>query len=273
MTAVDNLPGKPLTVYLLATLLAAGAVAWAWLVHRYRAALPALMRAPLDAAAPSETTPAQWRRAAWRLVCGLLTLSALIALTHGAITQWLSAEGPWSWPRFLLFSALLAWPALPAIALLQRWPRAWLVAALLAWYAAACALAMLRSNEAQSGLMVAYWLAFEMGPPSLALLLFLLAVSALAWWPVWRFARRTADVPQRLAAFDWQPDAKRRWRVNECYGHDSSWQAALAGRFAWIELPADRQLERREVARRVLAAMAQTGDHGVRAAAHTALVS
>ena len=35
-----------LTVYLLATLLAAGA--GAWLVHRYRAALPALMRAPLD---------------------------------------------------------------------------------------------------------------------------------------------------------------------------------------------------------------------------------
>ena len=49
---MDNLPGKLLTVYLLATLLAAGA--GAWLVHRYRAALPALMRAPLDAAAPSD---------------------------------------------------------------------------------------------------------------------------------------------------------------------------------------------------------------------------
>jgi hypothetical protein len=42
-----------------------------------------------------------------------------------------------------------------------------------------------------------------------------------------RFVRRAEDVPQRLAAFDWQPDAERRWRVNECYCHDSSWQAAL----------------------------------------------
>jgi hypothetical protein len=422
---MDNLPGKLLMVYLLATLLAAGA--GAWLVRRYRAALPVLMRAPLDAVAPSDMTPvtaaaaaqqqpplptaAQWRRAEWRLVFGLLALSALIALTHGAITHWLYVEGPWSWPRFLLFAVLLSWPALPAIALLQRWSRLSLIAALLAWFAAAWALAMLRSTEAQSGLMVAGWLAFEIGPPSLALLLltarptraaapwlwppiallcaavivgldllawlvahhaaalmplwgllspqwalllFPLAVVALAWWPVGRFARglarayaarriselmvlfsaawalnlafdalasgpwallpllwialalawagrqrsvdaapvptllvlrvfhqdanvgalfddvierwravghtvliagtdvvgqtldaadlfdyldgrlaarfvrRAEDVPQRLAAFDWQPDAERRWRVNECYCHDSSWQAALA---------------------------------------------
>jgi hypothetical protein len=418
---MDNLPGKLLAVYVLTTLLAAGA--GAWLVHRYRAALPRLMRAPLHGAAPAAAThaappparalpplptPAQWRRAERRLVGGLLALSALIALTHGAITQWLYAEGPWSWPRFLLFSALLAWPALPAIALLQRWSRWRLVAALLAWYAAAWALAMLRSTEAQSGLTVAAWLAFAMLPPTLALLLltaratraaapwlwpplallcaaaiagldvlswlvanhlaalmpllawlppmaalllFALAFVALAWWPVGRFARALArayaarhiselmllfsaawalnlgfeaissgpwallpllwiplalavarrqsrideaptllvlrvfhqdanvgalfddvierwravgqtvliagtdvvgqtldaadlfdyldgrlaerfvrcaeDVPQRLTAFEWQPDAERRWRVNECYCHDSSWQAAL----------------------------------------------
>ncbi len=48
---MDNLPGKLITVYVLATLLAAGA--GAWLVHRYRAALPRLMRAPLDSAALS----------------------------------------------------------------------------------------------------------------------------------------------------------------------------------------------------------------------------
>jgi hypothetical protein len=422
---MDNLTGKLLAVYLLATLLAAGA--GAWLVHRYRAALPRLMRAPLEAAAPTGEahagvvapaatrpplpTPAQWRRAEWRLIGGLLALSALMALTHGAIMQWLYVDGPWSWPRFLLFSALLAWPALPAIALLQRWSRLRLIAALLAWFGAAWALAMLRSTEAQSGLTVAAWLAFEMGPPSLALLLlttrrtraaapwlwppiallcaaaivgldllawlvehhaaslmplwglmsplwamllFPLAIVALAWWPVGRFARglarayaarriselmvlfsaawilnlgfdalasgpwallplcwlvlalvlaqrrrhvdaagvptllvlrvfhqdanvgalfddvierwravghtvliagtdvvgqtldaadlfdyldgrlaarfvrRAEDVPQRLAAFDWLPDGERRWRVNECYCHDSSWQAALA---------------------------------------------
>jgi hypothetical protein len=421
---MDNLPGKLITVYVLATLLAAGA--GAWLVHRYRVALPRLMRAPLnDDAAPAAAAPAappqarplpplptaaQWRHAERRLIAGLLALSALIALTHGAITQWRYVDGPWSWPRFLLFSALLAWPALPAIALLRRWSRLRLIAALLAWYAAAWALAMLRSTESQSGLTVAAWLAFAMAPPTLALLLltarttraaapwlwpplallcaaaivgldllawlvadhaaalrplwawlpplwamllFPLAVVALAWWPVGRFARAlarayaarrlseltllfsaawalnlgfdaissgpwallpllwipmamvwarrhvdaahtpptllvlrvfhqdanvgalfddvierwravgqtvliagtdvvgqtldaadlfdyldgrlaarfvrsAADVPQRLAAFEWLPDAERRWRVNECYCHDSSWQAALA---------------------------------------------
>ena len=422
---MDNLPGKLLAVYLLATLLAAGA--GAWLVQRYRAALPLLMRAPQGAAATSVATPAiasatpppsllptlaQWQRAEWRLILALLALSLLIALTHGAITHWLYVDGPWSWPRLLLFAALLAWPALPAIALLRRWSRLRLIAALLAWYAAAWALAMLRSTEAQSGLLVAGWLAFEMLPPSLALLLLTtrqtraaapwlwppiallcgaailgldllawlvehhatalrplwglvsplwamlllpLVVVALAWWPVGRFARWLArayaarriselmvvftaawvlnlgfdalssgpwallplfwialalavaqrrqrnvgaadvptllvlrvfhqdanvgalfddvierwrvvgqtvliagtdvvgqtldaadlfdfldhrlaarfvrsaeDVPQRLAAFDWQPDAERRWRVNECYCHDSAWQAALA---------------------------------------------
>jgi hypothetical protein len=431
---MDNLQGKLLAVYMLATLLAAGG--GAWLVLRYRNALPALMRAPFAPSRPDGAattvgvarataelpswlphrlpTFAEWRRAEWRLVAGLLGLSALIALTHGAITHWAYADGAWSWPRFLLLSALLAWPALPAIALLQRWRRRRLVAALAAWYAAAWALAMLRSNDAQSGALVAQWLAFEMVPPCLALLLlttrptraaapwlwlplallcfaailgldllawivrdhlaafmpllhwisplwaivlFALAFVALAWWPVARFARalarayaeryvsdavvlfgaawalnlgfdalatgpwslapllwipaalwlvrrwprgsggdgtRTptllvlrvfrhdaninalfeevverwraigqtvliagtdlvgqttdaadlfdfldgrlaarfvhdaADVPARLAAFDWLPDAEGRWRVNECYCHDEAWQVALA---------------------------------------------
>lgn len=432
---MDNLPGKLLAVYMLATLLAAGL--GAGLVLRYRNALPALMRAPFAPSRPDGAattvgiarataelpswlphplpTLADWRRAEWRLVAGLLGLSVLIAGTHGAITHWAYVDGAWSGSRFLLLSALLAWPALPAIALLQRWRRRRLVGALVAWYAAAWALAMLRSNEAQSGVLVAQWLAFEMAPPVLALLLltmrptraaapwlwlplallcfaailgldllawivrdhlatfmpvlhwvsplwaivlFALAFVALAWWPVLRFARalahayaqryvsdavvlfsaawalnlgfdalatgplallpllwiplalwlarrwprdgrgvgggRTptllvlrvfrhdaninalfeevverwraigqtvliagtdlvgqttdaadlfdfldgrlaarfvhdaADVPARLAAFEWQPDAEGRWRVNECYCHDDAWQVALA---------------------------------------------
>lgn len=432
---MDNLPGKLLAVYVLATLLAAGV--GAGLVLRYRNALPALMRAPFAPSRPDGAattvgvarataelpswlphrlpTLADWRRAEWKLVAGLLGLSALIAGTHGAIMHWVYVDGAWSGSRFLLLSALSAWPALPAIALLQRWRRRRLVAALAAWYAAAWALAMLRSNEAQSGVLVAQWLAFEMGPPVLALLLltmrptraaapwlwlplallcfaailgldllawivrdhlatfmpvlhwvsplwafvlFALAFVALAWWPVMRFARalahayaqryvsdavvlfsaawalnlgfdalatgplallpllwiplalwlarrwprggrgvgsgRTptllvlrvfrhdaninalfeevverwraigqtvliagtdlvgqttdaadlfdfldgrlgtrfvhdaADVPARLAAFEWQPDTEGRWRVNECYCHDDAWQVALA---------------------------------------------
>ena len=43
-----------------------------------------------------------------------------------------------------------------------------------------------------------------------------------------RFILSPADVAARLAAFDLAPDAEGRFRVNECYCHDSTWQAALA---------------------------------------------
>ena len=43
-----------------------------------------------------------------------------------------------------------------------------------------------------------------------------------------RFIRSSSEVPARLAALDWLPDADGRWRVNECYCHDSTWQVALA---------------------------------------------
>jgi hypothetical protein len=42
-----------------------------------------------------------------------------------------------------------------------------------------------------------------------------------------RFIRSPADVAPRLAAFDLAPDADGRFRVNECYCHDSTWQDAL----------------------------------------------
>jgi hypothetical protein len=43
-----------------------------------------------------------------------------------------------------------------------------------------------------------------------------------------RFIRRPEDVTRRLAAFELQPDAEGRYRVNECYCHDTTWQLALA---------------------------------------------
>ncbi len=42
-----------------------------------------------------------------------------------------------------------------------------------------------------------------------------------------RFIHRPADVPARLAAFDLLPDAEGRYRINECYCHDTTWQQAL----------------------------------------------
>lgn len=43
-----------------------------------------------------------------------------------------------------------------------------------------------------------------------------------------RFIASPAQVPQRLAEFDLRPDPDGRYRVNECYCFDGTWQAALA---------------------------------------------
>lgn len=43
-----------------------------------------------------------------------------------------------------------------------------------------------------------------------------------------RFIRQPGDVAKRLAAFEWLPDIEGRYRVNECYCHDTTWQLALA---------------------------------------------
>ena len=430
----DTLPGQLLLVYVLATVTAA--LLGAWLARRYRAALLPLMRsAPAaDAAridrkpdslpaqattalpswrAPTALTPTHHRAAQARVVALLLGLSLAIALTRGAIWLWLAREdgAPFSLPRLFTLAVVYAWPVLPALGLMWRWSWGRLALALLGWYAGSLALVMLRSNEAQSLLAVAGWLAGEIGPPTLALmlltlrrtraaapwlwpplallwfaavlglnglsalvlqgsplitplvryvspgwamLLFALAAAALAWWPVQHFARALArlysakrvsdlmvvfsaawalnlgfdalgagplvllsllwiplalmllsrrrlrtqarpptllvlrvfqhdanvnalfddvverwrasgntvliagtdlvdltldatdlfdyldgrlgarfirspgEVAPRLAALDWLPDADGRWRVNECYCHDSTWQVALA---------------------------------------------
>lgn len=42
-----------------------------------------------------------------------------------------------------------------------------------------------------------------------------------------RFIRSAAEVAPRLAGFQFAPDADGRYRVNECYCHDTTWQDAL----------------------------------------------
>ncbi len=42
-----------------------------------------------------------------------------------------------------------------------------------------------------------------------------------------RFIQIPTDVAPRLAAFDMEPDLDGRFRVNECYCHDTTWQNAL----------------------------------------------
>jgi hypothetical protein len=43
-----------------------------------------------------------------------------------------------------------------------------------------------------------------------------------------RFIVSPADVARRVAAFDMAADMDGRYRVNECYCHDTTWQDALA---------------------------------------------
>jgi len=42
-----------------------------------------------------------------------------------------------------------------------------------------------------------------------------------------RFVTSPADVSRRIAAFDMEADIDGRYRVNECYCHDTTWQDAL----------------------------------------------
>lgn len=42
-----------------------------------------------------------------------------------------------------------------------------------------------------------------------------------------RFISQEADIDARLQQFDYQPDVEGRYRINECYCHDNTWQQAL----------------------------------------------
>ncbi len=42
-----------------------------------------------------------------------------------------------------------------------------------------------------------------------------------------RFINRVADIEPRLRQFELEPDVEGRYRVNECYCHDNTWQQAL----------------------------------------------
>lgn len=42
-----------------------------------------------------------------------------------------------------------------------------------------------------------------------------------------RFIYRAADIEARLRQFEFEPDVEGRYRINECYCHDNTWQQAL----------------------------------------------
>lgn len=51
-----------------------------------------------------------------------------------------------------------------------------------------------------------------------------------------RFIASPAQVAERIAAFDWLPDPDGRYRINECYCFDSTWQAALCALVAQADV-------------------------------------
>ena len=324
----NTLPGQLLTVYVLATVLAA--LGGFWLARRYRAALLPLMRAPLEAAVgagamhPAEAATAvpPWREPAAitlaghrasqaRLVALLIGLSMLIALTRGALWLWLNRDDgtPFSASRLIVLAVIYAWPVLPALGLMWRWSWGRLALALVAWYLGAMLLVMLRSTEAQSLAQVAGWLAFEIGVPTLALMLltlrgtraaapwlwpplalllyaallgvnllgllvdqrspllgpivrhlsppvamlaFALAAVLLAWWPVRRFARALAGAYTRKRVSDLMVVFSAAWALNLGFDSLGGGPAVLLA-ILWIPL-ALVWLDRRQRRARSLAA-------------------
>jgi hypothetical protein len=47
-----------------------------------------------------------------------------------------------------------------------------------------------------------------------------------------RFILSASEIPSRVAGFELEPDAEGRYRVNECYCHDSTWRDTLAALLA-----------------------------------------
>jgi hypothetical protein len=209
---MNNVPGKLLLVYLLATLLACGV--GAWLAARYRRALLPLMSAPMSTGVLPTLTPthavakmaalwqapqapraldlAEHRHAMHLLVAALAALSLLIAATRGALWLLFVQDGgqaqAFSPLRFAILSFIYAWPFLPALGLIWRWRWRHLALAMAAWYALSVAWVMLVSNDTQSLLGVIVWLLWEAGWPVLALMLLTLprtrATAPWLWLPM-----------------------------------------------------------------------------------------
>jgi hypothetical protein len=61
-----------------------------------------------------------------------------------------------------------------------------------------------------------------------------------------RFILTADEIPTRLATFELEPDTEGRYRVNECYCHDSTWREALAALLARSDVVLDlRSFQRR----------------------------
>lgn len=173
------LPGKIATLLVIATLLSVvGALLVAW---RYRAAMQALMRAPVGAPTTDSSQPhpplpytadapaipvslADNRQAEHQLILAFLGITLLMALGRTVLMQ-LFANGPITLLTVSTLGAAYAWPVVPVIAVIRRWSRWRFVGALLLWFVAAVALLSWRTNENVTFAQVFGWMLFDIGLP------------------------------------------------------------------------------------------------------------
>jgi len=173
------LPGKIATLLVIATVLSViGALLVVW---RYRAAMQALMKAPLAAAPGASEAPAAHlpyaadtaavpvtltdnRQAERRLILAFLGLTLVMALSRTLLMQVL-ANGPITLITISTLCAAYAWPVVPVVAVIRRWSRWRFVAALLLWFVAAVALLSWRTNENVTFAQVFGWMLFDIGLP------------------------------------------------------------------------------------------------------------
>ena len=169
--------GKLVFIFMVGVLLAfvaSGVVAW-----RYRRAMQRLMAAPLakplnaprqapplapTATATAPITPADNRRAGWRLALLLLALSVLMSLTSAVLQLHVVMDGmAFSIKRLALLAFVQLWPVIPCLGLLWRWSRWRVLGALLLWCVVCFGMVMWRSIVPSASGTLAY-LAIEIGP-------------------------------------------------------------------------------------------------------------
>lgn len=192
------LPGKIATLLIIATVLSFfGALIVA---ARYRAAMKALMKAPVDIQPGPESAPhkplpycadaqpatvslADNRQAEKRLILVFLGIALIMSLSRTLLMQVL-ADGPITLKTVSTLCAAYAWPIVPVIAVLRRWPRRRFVGALLLWFIAAVALLSWRTNENVSFAQVFGWMLFDIGLPLIVVTALCLgsATRAVAPW-------------------------------------------------------------------------------------------
>jgi len=181
---VQYIDAKLMTVLLLALPISAGLAAW--LAARYRRSMVRLMRnLPAPARDAASGAPERGRdmpgrahafdlvsnrRRQWRLAAVLVLISLAIGLSASGFHLWVvDPDAGFGWRRWLVLGLVNSWPLCVLVALLWRWSFWRTALSVLAYLALMVVVVMWASNEAQSIVGVAVWLASTVVVPVFAL--------------------------------------------------------------------------------------------------------